>query len=204
MGNIKLAIRTAINLFFISCLYGFSLSVSASVPTISVPAAEQVDANGKYIVHEIRDQDYACVRCHKTSKIKLQGTHSQKTLKSFSKQVNCVTCHQSISIEHRNKSPNVKKYSAAQSKMGTNKNHLSHAEILQANDTCSSCHTPKNLRKNSWTHDVHAKNLTCSSCHTVHADGNKVGIQSLKRKEQIQLCVTCHKDFNAITDKKEQ
>lgn len=204
MGNLKLTLRTVMTLLFVSCIYGFSLTASAEVPTISVPAAEQVNADGKYIVHQIRDKDYACVRCHKTSKIKLQGTHSKKTLKAFSKQLNCVSCHQSISIEHRNKAPQVKKYSAAQSKMGTNKNHLSHVEILQANHTCSSCHTPERLRKNSWTHDVHAKNLTCSSCHSVHADGNKVGIQSLKRKDQIQLCVTCHKDFNVIANKKEQ
>ncbi|MCK5819816.1 MAG: cytochrome c nitrite reductase pentaheme subunit [Psychromonas sp.] len=204
MGNIKLAIRTAINLLFFSCLYGFSLTVSADVPTISVPTAEQVDANGKYIVHKIRDKDYACVQCHQESKKTLHGTHSLEKMKKIDATLQCVSCHESISPDHRNNAPEVIKYSAAQFRLGTDKQQLDHQQILQANEKCSSCHTPERLRENSWTHDVHAKNLTCSSCHSVHADGKKEGIQSLERKDQIQLCVTCHKDFNATTDKKEQ
>ena len=204
MGNVKLTLRSVMTLLFVSCIYGFSLNASAEVPTISVPTADQVDANGKYIVHQIRDKDYACVQCHQDSKTKLQGTHSQTMLKEHSLQLNCVSCHESISSEHRDKAPQVIKYSAAQSKIGTDKHKLAYEDIIKANGKCASCHTPERLRKDSWTHDVHAKNLTCSSCHTVHADGKKEGIQSLDRKGQIQRCVTCHADFNAITDKKEQ
>ncbi len=194
MGKVKLAIATMLKLTFAFCLYGLSLNVAAD-------ESPQVEANSsnRHEVTLIRDRDYACTQCHKDEKETLKGSHGEESFAILKRDVNCVECHKSIGPDHREGAPQVIKYSAAQSKVGTEKVTLSFDEILQANSQCTDCHTPDRLREDSWTHDVHAKNLTCSSCHIVH--GEKEAVLSFDHSAKIKMCVDCHVDFNQKENK---
>lgn len=196
MDNVKLAITTMINALLILCIYGFSSTVSAE----TAPQNNAEQNSSQHVVTYNRDSDYKCTQCHKDSKQSLAGTHGEDATKKIGKELKCVQCHNSISPEHRENSPKVTKYFPAQSKVGHDKLQLDYNAILSSNESCSDCHTPEKLRKNDWTHDVHAKNATCSNCHTVHADGEKEGIQSKSKPQQIEFCVACHQDFN-VTEK---
>lgn len=152
MGKVKLAIATMLKLTFAFCLYGLSLNVAAD-------ESPQVEANSsnRHEVTLIRDRDYACTQCHKDEKETLKGSHGEESFAILKRDVNCVECHKSIGPDHREGAPQVMKYSAAQSKVGTEKVTLSFDEILQANSQCTDCHTPDRLREDSWTHDVTLK-----------------------------------------------
>ncbi len=199
MDNAKLAVTTLINALLILCIYGFSSTVSAE--TSSPNKAEQNST--RHVVTYNRDSDYKCTQCHKDAKQTLSGTHGEKAAEKLGKELKCVQCHDSISAEHRENSPKVTKYSAAQSKAGKNKHQLNFDSILDSTANCNECHTPERLREKNWTHDVHAKNATCSNCHVVHADGEKQGIQAKPKKLQIEFCVECHQDFNSTDDQGE-
>ena len=189
MGNIKLAIVIMLKSILAFCLYGYSLHAVADTSTL-----QSEDTSGRHEVTLIRDKDYKCIQCHKDSKETLMGSHGEDAHNIIGREVNCTECHNSIGPDHREGAPEVTKFSSAQSKKGTEKVYLDPELILKANSQCTDCHKPKYLQKDSWTHDVHAKNLTCSNCHDVHAKKSK--ILGLERKEQIQMCVDCHSDFN--------
>ena len=199
MDNVKLAITTIINSLLIICIYGFSSTVLAEAP----PASNVEENSTRHVVTFTLDSDYKCTQCHKDSKQTLAGTHGENAFEKIGKEVKCVQCHDSISAQHRENSPNVTKYSPAQSKAAEGKHQLNFKSILDSTANCNSCHTPERLRKANWTHDVHAKNATCSNCHSVHADGDKKGIQSKSETAQKEYCVTCHKGFNATDDQGE-
>jgi len=193
MDNVKLTMMTIINSLLIICIYGFSSSALAETSPTS-----NVDQNStRHVVTYNLDSDYKCTQCHQDAKPALQGTHGALVTEALGKEVKCVQCHDSVSAAHRENSPQVTKYSPAQSKIASGKHQLSVDAILQSTANCTSCHTPEKLQEQNWTHDVHAKNATCSNCHVVHADGEKVGIQAQPKKQQIEVCVTCHQDFNA-------
>ncbi|MCP4323552.1 MAG: cytochrome c nitrite reductase pentaheme subunit [Psychromonas sp.] len=199
MDNVKLTITTLINALLILCVYGFSSTVSAETPHEN----SAQENSSRHVVTYNRDSDYKCTQCHKDAKEKLFGTHGEEATKKIGKELKCTQCHDSISADHRENSPKVTKYFPAQSKVVADKHQLSFDSILDSNANCSECHTPERLRKKDWTHDVHAKNATCSNCHVVHADGKKQGIQAKSKKQQIEVCVACHKDFNATDDQGE-
>ena len=196
MDNAKLAITTIINSLLIICIYGFSSTVFAETS----PPINAEKNSTRHVVTYNRDSDYKCTQCHKDSKQALQGTHGEKAMKELGKELKCVQCHDSISAEHRENSPKVTKYTPAQSKIIKGKHQLNFESILNSAANCNECHTPEKLREADWTHDVHAKNATCSNCHTVHADGEKEGIQSQPKKQQVEFCVECHQDFNATAE----
>ncbi|WP_022943019.1 multiheme c-type cytochrome [Psychromonas hadalis] len=198
MDNVKLAIATMINALLILCITGFLSTVSAETPPTK---AHQVDI--RHVVTYNRDSDYKCTQCHKDAKQSLLNTHGEKVTEELGKELKCVQCHDTISADHRENSPTVTKYSPAQSKMSSNKHQLSFESILSSTANCTECHTPAKLREQNWTHDVHAKNATCSNCHVVHADGETQGIQAKPKKQQIEMCVACHQDFNSTDFKGE-
>lgn len=194
MGNIKLAIVIMLKSLLAFCLYGYSLHAVAD--------ASIVQSQNKQARHEvtlIRDKDYKCIQCHKDSKQTLAGSHGENAHKALGREINCTECHNNIGADHREGAPSVVKYSSAQSRVGTDKSHLSPQEIIKANSQCVDCHQPQELRDSSWTHDVHAQNLTCSNCHDVHAKEAKV--LGLDRQQQIKMCVDCHSDFNQLKEK---
>lgn len=193
MGNIKLAIVIMLKTLLAFCLYGNSVHAFAD-SNVATTASD----SARHEVELIRDKDYKCVQCHKDSKETLFGSHGEESHKILGRDVNCTECHNNIGPDHREGAPKVTKYSAAQSQSGTEKVFLDPAEILKANSQCTDCHQPEYLRDDSWTHDVHAKNLTCSNCHDVHAKKTKV--LALDKKEKIKLCVDCHSDFNQIKE----
>ncbi|MEF1254128.1 cytochrome c nitrite reductase pentaheme subunit [Vibrio sp. M260112] len=195
MGNIKLAIVIMLKSLLAFCLYGYSLHAVADTSTV-----QSEGTSARHEVTLIRDKDYKCIQCHKDSKQTLAGSHGEDALKKLGREVNCTECHNNIGPDHREGAPQVTKYSSAQSASGTDKVFLDPKEILKANSQCADCHTPEKLRDNSWTHDVHAKNLTCSNCHDVHA--NKTKVLALEKKERIKLCVDCHADFNQLKKEK--
>ncbi|MCK6265458.1 cytochrome c nitrite reductase pentaheme subunit [Vibrio sp. ZSDE26] len=188
MGNIKLAMVIMLKSLLVFCLYGYSLHAGADTSTL-----QSEDTSGRHEVTLIRDKDYKCVQCHKDSKETLAGSHGGAH-KKIGREVNCTDCHSGIGPDHREGSPEVTKYSSAQSKHGSDKVFKDPELILKANSQCTDCHTPERLQKKSWTHDVHAKNLTCSNCHDVHA--KKAKVLGVERKDKIQMCVDCHSDFN--------
>ncbi len=194
MGNIKLAIVIMLKSILAFCLYGHSLHAVADTST--------AQPEGKSTRHEvtfIRDKDYKCIQCHKDSKQTLMGSHGSEAQKVLDRTIGCTECHNNIGPEHRDGAPLVTKYSSIQSQPGTGKHSLTPDAILKANSQCVDCHQPHDLRDSSWTHDVHAKNLTCSNCHDVHANKAKVlGLED--NKEQIELCVDCHSDFNQLKE----
>ncbi|MBW3694797.1 cytochrome c nitrite reductase pentaheme subunit [Vibrio sp. T187] len=194
MGNIKLAIVIMLKTLLAFCLYGNSIYAIADSDVTQVN-----QESTRHEVELIRDKDYKCVQCHKEAKDTLFGSHGEESHKILGRDVNCTECHNSIGPDHREGAPEVTKYSSAQSKQGTEKVFLDPEAILKANSQCTDCHQPKYLRDDSWTHDVHAKNLTCSNCHNVHATKSKV--LALDKKERIKMCVDCHSDFN---NKKEE
>lgn len=198
MDNIKLAFTAVINTLLIFCITGFLSTVSAETPPTK---ALQVDT--RHVVTYNRDSDYKCTQCHQESKKALFGTHGEKATEKLGKELKCVQCHDTISADHRENSPTVTKFFAAQSKAGTKKHQLNFESILSSTANCNECHTSEKLREKNWTHDVHAKNATCSNCHTVHADGTKQGIQAKPKKQQIEFCVECHQDFNSTDFKGE-
>ncbi|MFV0449401.1 MAG: cytochrome c nitrite reductase pentaheme subunit [Vibrio sp.] len=193
MGNFKLAIVIMLKSVLAFCLYGYSLYAVADDPVIEKSVT-------RHEVTFIRDKDYKCTQCHKDSKETLLGSHGEDSHQTLGRDINCTECHNNIGPDHRDGAPLVTKFSSAQSQQGTEKVQLSPEAILQANSQCTDCHTPEDLRKNSWTHDVHAKNLTCSNCHNVHDVKGKV--LGLDHKSQIQLCVDCHSDFNYLKEER--
>ncbi|NRF62714.1 cytochrome c nitrite reductase pentaheme subunit [Vibrio coralliilyticus] len=194
MGNIKLAIVIMLKTILAFCLYGYSLHAVAA--DSSAPTAEE--SSTRHEVTLIRDKDYKCIQCHKDSKESLQQSHGENAHEILGREVNCTNCHSNIGPDHREGAPQVIKYSSAQSQQGTKKTYLDPDAILKANSQCTDCHKPKYLREDSWTHDVHAKNLTCSNCHDVHA--SKAKVLGLERKQKIKLCVDCHSDFNQLKE----
>ncbi|MCJ2376514.1 cytochrome c nitrite reductase pentaheme subunit [Vibrio sp. ZSDZ34] len=194
MGNIKLTMGMMLQALLLLCLYGFSINAFADETTSETSVESE-----RHKVSLIRDKDYKCVQCHKDSKETLHGSHGDNAFENLGKEVNCTNCHSNIGPDHRDGGSTVIKYHDAQSQPGTNKVLLSQEAILKANSQCTECHQPQYLRKDSWTHDVHAKNLTCSNCHSVHAE--KAKVLSFDHKEKIKMCVDCHKDFN---DKREE
>ena len=199
MDNVKLAITTIINSLLIICIYGFSPTALAEAPPIN----NAQENSTRHVVTLTRDSDYKCTQCHKDSKETLAGTHGENAIEKLGKEVKCVQCHDSISAQHRENSPQVTKHSPAQSKIAEGKHQLDFDAILDSTANCNACHTPERLREDNWTHDVHAKNATCSNCHSVHADGKKEGIQSESEQDQKEYCVTCHKGFNPTDDQGE-
>jgi cytochrome c-type protein NrfB len=196
MDNLKLTMHTMINLMLLICIYGFSFNVSAETSSNTLATTPNTPDTRHQVTFN-RDKDYACVQCHKQSQQTLHGTHGESAIEKIGREVKCVECHETIGPNHRVDAPQVIKYTAAQSKIGSVNNvQLDSDAILKANANCSDCHTPDKLREDAWVHDVHAKNATCSSCHSVHADGDKVGIQALDKKQKIGMCVDCHSDFN--------
>ncbi|GAL26022.1 cytochrome c-type protein NrfB precursor [Vibrio variabilis] len=142
----------------------------------------------------IRDKDYKCIQCHKDSKQTLAGSHGENVVEIRGAAPSCTDCHSNIGPDHRDGASTVVKYHAAQSQPGTDKTWLDPEAILKVNSRCTDCHQPQYLREDSWTHDVHAKNLTCTNCHSVHAE--KAKVLSYDHKAKIKMCVDCHKDFN--------
>ncbi|MDK9740138.1 cytochrome c nitrite reductase pentaheme subunit [Vibrio sp. D404a] len=188
MGNIKLAIVIMLKSLLAFCLYGYSIHAVADSSEITSTEST------RHEVELIRDKDYKCVQCHKNAKETLFGSHGTDAHNIVGREINCTDCHSNISPDHREGAPEVIKYRSAQSQKGTNKVFLDPQMILKANSGCIDCHKPEYLQEDSWTHDVHAKNLTCSNCHDVHA--NKSKVLSLDKKQTIKLCVDCHSDFN--------
>ena len=200
MDNLKLTMHTMINLLLLICIYGFSFNVSAETSSSTSTKTANTDDTRHQVTFN-RDKDYACVQCHKQSQKTLHGTHGENVIAKLGSEVKCVECHETIGANHRVNAPQVVKYTAAQSKIGIENSALLDSDaILKANANCTDCHTSDKLREKAWVHDVHAKNATCSSCHSVHADGDKVGIQALDKKQKIGMCVDCHSDFN-LADK---
>lgn len=202
MDKLKLAMHTMISLLLLICIYGFSFNVSAETSTdTTATATTPKTSDTRHKVTSSRKKKSSCVRCHKKSQKTLHGTHGESAIAELGRELKCVECHGKISRSHRSDSPQVIKFPAAQSKIGTvNTVLLDSDAILKANANCTDCHTPDKLREKAWVHDVHAKNATCSSCHSVHAEGDKVGIQALDKKQKIGMCVDCHSDFN-LADK---
>ncbi|MFC5077702.1 Cytochrome c-type protein NrfB precursor [Vibrio thalassae] len=189
MGNVKLTMAIMLQALLALTLYGYSLNALADHATLAKEGGAQ-----RHKVELIRDKDYKCLQCHKDSKKTLAGSHGETAVDSIGSELNCTQCHSNIGPDHRDGASTVIKYHPAQSQPGTNKTWLDPEAILKANSRCTECHQPEPLRKDSWTHDVHAKNLTCTNCHSVHAE--KAKVLSYDHKAQIKLCVDCHKDFN--------
>lgn len=194
MGNTKLTISIMLKLLLVLCSFGYSIHVYAQMPL--EPEASSVS---RHIVEITRDKDMKCIQCHKEAKHSLHGSHGENVLKKRGSEINCTTCHGNIGPDHRENGSTVTKFHSAQSKTAPHKQHLSQQEILQANEQCVACHTPHDLQKANWTHDVHAKNLTCSNCHQVHA--KKAKVLDMDATQKVKMCVDCHADFNP---KKEQ
>ncbi|WP_117235159.1 cytochrome c nitrite reductase pentaheme subunit [Vibrio maerlii] len=199
MGNIKLTIVIMLKSLLAFCLYGYSLHAVAN----EVVATEAANSSARHEVELIRDKDYKCIQCHKDSQQTIHQTHTVEKLEEVGNPLNCTTCHGNIGPDHREGAPVVTKYAPMQSQQGTQKVHVSQAEILDANGQCMNCHTSENLQQVNWTHDVHAQNLTCSNCHDVHAV-KQAKVLSFDRKEKIKMCVDCHSDFNQLKMKEEQ
>ncbi|MCW8344550.1 cytochrome c nitrite reductase pentaheme subunit [Vibrio sp. ZSDZ65] len=194
MGNVKLTITIMLQALLAFSIYGFSLNAFADDAALPTKGA----AEERYKVELIRDKDYKCIQCHKDSKQTLSGSHGEDAISIIGKEVNCTQCHSDIGPDHRDGASTVVQYHDAQSQPGTDKVWLSPEAILKANQLCTDCHQPQYLSEDSWTHDVHAKNLTCSNCHSVHAE--KAKVLSFDHKAKIKMCVDCHKDFNELRE----
>ncbi|MGR5094743.1 cytochrome c nitrite reductase pentaheme subunit [Vibrio maritimus] len=189
MGNVKLTMVMMLQTLLAFILCGYSLNALADDAAL----VKEGDST-RHKVELIRDKDYKCIQCHKDSKQTLAGSHGENVVEIRGAAPSCTDCHSNIGPDHRDGASTVVKYHAAQSQPGTDKTWLDPEAILKANSRCTDCHQPQYLREDSWTHDVHAKNLTCTNCHSVHAE--KAKVLSYDHKAKIKMCVDCHKDFN--------
>lgn len=187
MGNIKLTIETALQLFLVVIFYGFTPAHATT--SESVEGATTT----RHKVELIRDKDYKCVQCHKDAKDTLSLSHAPAALHSQDKSLSCTDCHSNIGPSHREGAPDVIKFASKQSQAAHDKIYLAPNDILSANNQCVDCHAATELREAHWTHDVHANNLTCSNCHDIHAAKSKV--LSFDNAQLIKQCVDCHSEF---------
>jgi len=196
MANIKLFVAIIIKSLLMLCIYGFASNVYSE----TIDKARKAEPEIKKLV--ISRKDKQCTKCHKKSFESLHESHGYNAVEIIGKQVKCADCHNKISSRHRSGAPKVTKYFAAQSRVGTGKQVLSPAGILNANKACTDCHQSDDLREKSWTHDVHMKNLTCTNCHNVHVSEAKV--LGFDHKQTVQLCVDCHSDLTKLQQKDDE
>lgn len=185
-----------VSLLLVLLVFSFVASAESSIkPTEQVETTQQS-------VSFIRDKNYACTQCHKDQHDLLQGAHAKAMNKKTGRNVGCIDCHNDVGPEHRNGAKNVVKFNAKQTVAGTQKPVSSPEMVSKQNGQCLGCHEVKQLRKGSWTHDVHALKLSCSSCHKVHPTVDP--IKGIKRKPRIQMCVDCHSDMTKHKKQEEE
>ncbi|HEY7865600.1 MAG TPA: cytochrome c3 family protein [Psychromonas sp.] len=178
------------SLIFISlCILCLS-SLAASNKVVSelnpsVPVADfEKQVKNEAEMEKLIKENTRCIRCHKVERklkkiaaVKLQGAHASE--KFFN---NCTACHGDKG-KHPKDDFSVINFSAHSS-----------TPLAQQNGQCLTCHTPVELRKAEWTHDVHYKNINCASCHKLHDAVDPM--INIDRKSRIKLCVDCHNSIN--------
>ncbi|MFB2862088.1 cytochrome c nitrite reductase pentaheme subunit [Aeromonas sp. MdU4] len=121
-----------------------------------------------------------CDKCHEGEEL-MHGKHASATNPNTDLTVTCTNCHGHPAAKHRMQRRGVVDVMRFGDKA---------FPISQQNGVCMSCHTPDDLRKSLWAHDVHATNVTCTSCHQLHP--TKDPMSGISEKSRIKLCVDCH------------
>ncbi|HEY5716104.1 MAG TPA: cytochrome C, partial [Psychromonas sp.] len=143
-----------------------------------------VQAKNDAEMEKLIKENRRCIRCHKAERklkkiaaVKMQGAHGSEKFYD-----NCTACH-------GNKGRHPKEDFSI---ISFSKN--THTPLIQQNSQCIACHTPVQLRKAEWTHDVHYKKISCAACHHLHDARDP--IVNIERKSRIKLCVDCHISVN--------
>lgn len=128
----------------------------------------------------ITKENQRCIRCHKKERLikKIQAISSVGAHTSEKFMDNCTACH-GMKDKHPKNSDNLVYFSKKSPK-----------SIFEQNQSCSTCHTEKQLRDADWTHDVHVRSVLCSSCHTLHSKVD--AIKNIEHVDRILLCIDCH------------
>lgn len=148
-------------------LYGICATSSASQ-----------GADQRWTVTQQRNPDSACLDCHKPDTKGMHGKHASAINPNNKLPVTCTNCHGQPSPRHREGVQDVMRF-----------NHPMYT-VEQQNSVCMSCHTPADLQKAFWPHDVHVTKVTCAGCHQLHPQVDRM--QTLNDKGRIKLCVDCH------------
>ncbi|PKH02810.1 cytochrome C [Psychromonas sp. MB-3u-54] len=171
----------------ILCLPGLAAGNKVvSERNILVPAADfEIQVENKAEMEKLIKENRRCIRCHQVERklkkipaVTVQGAaHGSEKFYD-----NCTACHGDKG-KHPKQDVSVISFAAH-----------SPTPLAQQNGQCLKCHTPVELRKAEWTHDVHYKKINCASCHKLHDAVDP--IINIERKSRIKLCVDCHHSIN--------
>jgi DmsE family decaheme c-type cytochrome len=138
-----------------------------------------------------------CLKCHDEfpEKFIFQTPHVQKADKRTPFATHeCESCH-GASPDHLIEPPNKdqgEKHIPPQIVFGVRSKNYTVSEADEQNKVCLGCHE-SGLRMH-WRGSQHqSADSPCASCHTVHAPKDPV----LVKKEQAEVCFTCHTDKRA-------
>ncbi|MBN3172790.1 cytochrome c nitrite reductase pentaheme subunit [Pectobacterium brasiliense] len=150
-----------------------------ALPGLTQPAP-QAEKGERWEVMPQRNPDEACLQCHKPEEDGMEGKHASAVNPHNQKQLTCTNCHGKPSPMHREGVRDVMRFNFPMYK------------VEEQNSVCMSCHTPEQLQKSFWPHDVHVAKVACASCHQLHPTQDSM--QTLNDKSRIKLCVDCHSD----------
>ncbi|HBL16607.1 MAG TPA: cytochrome C [Elusimicrobia bacterium] len=147
-----------------------AMAVALVSATTAFAAAEKVGAA-------------ACAGCHADKADSLKGTAHGKRLeaiKGVAPEQACETCHGAGSLH---------------AEAGDTKEIFNPGKALgeKASEACLNCHSGDRTRM-FWAGSAHdGKGESCVSCHKVHGGTDLL----LKKKTEVELCLSCHKDVKA-------
>ncbi len=174
--------------FFILCLSGF---VSSNEETADInPLVPDIDFAKQVVnaddMEKLLKENKRCIRCHKVERklkniaaVKMLGAHASEKFYD-----NCSACHGDKG-KHPKEDFTIISFAAD-----------THTPLALQNSQCMICHTPLQLRKTEWTHDVHYKQISCAACHQLHDAQDP--IINISRRSRIKLCVDCHLAINDL------
>ncbi|MGF1690417.1 cytochrome C [Photobacterium kagoshimensis] len=165
------------------------LCTAISLFGVMAYCAETVDLTPKAFASQINEdadlvilikENKRCIRCHQKKRLitGIEAVTSFGAHASAEFYNNCTACHGNKG-EHPKRTDAIISFDM-QSKMS----------VFTQNKQCITCHSPEDLRRIEWTHDVHATKLLCSTCHSLHRDSD--AIIGIDNKIRIGLCRTCH------------
>lgn len=162
-----------------------------SVSWAQNPALPDLGPNRAAQAKEALAKDAVCTRCHDESEtapiLKLYQT--KHGVRGDPRTPTCQSCH-GLSDKHVKGEANAKVRPAPD--VVFKKGVYSKSEDKDRAGQCLSCH--KGEKRNNWEGGAHQANgVACNDCHKVHGPSDPL----LKKKTQIDVCFSCHKEQRA-------
>lgn len=157
-----------------------SATAEVSAPT-PIPAQSQAQAGATYVGEE------TCITCHEEVIGTYVGSahHQKADPRSPAAKQGCESCHGPGSKHVEDPTENKPR-------------QFSKMTADEQNAVCTTCHTRGDHAL--WDGSQHEmRGVTCTTCHTVHSAVSETG--QLKKKTQIELCASCHRDKASKVDR---